>query len=110
MEKIRNRINQKLVNNKKDYLKCTSEPSYMSHEMFGSNLVAIRKTKVALNLNKPAYIGKCIFELSKISMYEFYDDYIQNKYDSKSKLLLADTDSLIYEIKIESACEDFSSN
>ena len=56
MEKIRNRINQKLVNNKKDYLKCTSEPSYMSHEMFGSNLVAIRKTKVTLNLNKPAYI------------------------------------------------------
>ena len=41
MENLRNRINIKLVNNKKDYLKCTSKPSYMSHKIFDNNLVAI---------------------------------------------------------------------
>ena len=76
MENLRNRINVKLVNNEKDYLKCTSKPSYMSHKIFDDNLVAICKSKVLLKLNKPAYIGICILELSKALMYKFHYDYI----------------------------------
>ena len=41
MENLRNRTDVKIVNNKKDYLKCTSKPSYMSHKIFDNNLVAI---------------------------------------------------------------------
>ena len=66
MENLRNRINVQLVNKEKDYLKCTSKPSYMSHKIFDNNLVAIRKSKLALKLNKPAYIGMCILQLSKV--------------------------------------------
>ena len=73
----------------------------MSHKIFDNNLVKIRKTKVTLKFNKPAYIGMCILELSKVLMYEFHYDYIKNIYDSKSKLLFTDTDSLMYEIKTE---------
>ena len=54
MEKLRNRIDAKLVNNKKYYLKFKSKPSYMSHKIFHHNLVAIRRRKLALKLNKPA--------------------------------------------------------
>ena len=110
MEKLRNRIDVKLVNNEKEYLKCTSKPSCISHKIFDNNLVAIRKTKLALNFNKPAYIGMCILELSKALMYKFHYDYIKNKYRNKSKLLFTDTDSLMYEIKTEYVYEDFSSN
>ena len=60
MENLRNRINVKLVNNEKNYLKCTSKPSFISHEMFDNNLVAIQNSKVSLKLNKPAYIGMCL--------------------------------------------------
>ena len=56
---LRNRIDVKLVN-VKDYLKCTSKPSYMSHKVFDNNLVELRKSKLALKLNKPAYIGMCM--------------------------------------------------
>ena len=56
MENLRNRIDVKLVNNEKDYLKCTSKPTYMSHKIFDNYSVAIRKSKLALKLNKPAYI------------------------------------------------------
>ena len=101
MENLGNRIDVKLVNNEKDYLKYTSKPSYMSHEIFDNNLVAICKSKLALKLNKPVYIGMCILELSKVLMYKFHYDYIKNKYDKNSKLFFTDTDSLMYEIKTE---------
>ena len=48
--------------------------------------------------------------LSKVLMYEFYYDYIKNKYCNKSRLLFTDTDSLMYEIKSEDAYEDFSTD
>ena len=57
----------------------------MSHKILDNNLVAIRKSKLALKLNKPAYIGMCIVEFSKVSMCEFHDGHIKNKYGNKSK-------------------------
>ena len=68
----------------------------MSHKIFDIDLVAIRKNKVTLTLNKPAYNGMLILELSKVLMYEFYFHYIKNKYDNNSKLLFTDTDSSMY--------------
>ena len=106
MKNLRNRIDVKLVSNKKDYLKWTSKPSCMSHKIFDNDLIVIPKNKVALTLNKPAYIGKCILELSKVFMYEF--DY--SLYGNDSRLLFTDTDSLMYEIKTKDVYEDFSND
>ena len=41
-------------------------------------------------------------------MYDFHYDYLKNKYDNKSRLLLTDTDILMYEIKTEDVYKDFS--
>ena len=43
MENVRNRINVKLLNNEKNYLKSTSKPSYTPHKILDNNLVAILK-------------------------------------------------------------------
>ena len=110
MEKLRNRIDVQLIKNEKDYLKFTLKPSYMSYKIFDNNLVAIHKSKLALKLNKPAYIGMWILELSKVLMFEFHCDYIKKKYDKKSKLLFTDRDSLMYGVKTEDVCQDFSNN
>ena len=99
MENLRNRINIKLVSNKKHYLKWTSKPSYMSHKIFDNDLVAIHKNQASLTFNKPAYTGMCILELSKTLMYEFHYDYINNNYGNNSRLLFIDTGSLMYEIE-----------
>ena len=72
MENVRNRIDVKLASNKKDYLKWSSKPNYMSRKIFDNDLVAIRKNKVTLTLNKHAYIGLCILELSKVLMHELH--------------------------------------
>ena len=73
----------------------------MSRKIADDNLVAIRKSKIALKLNKPAYIGIYILELINVLMYKFHYDYIKNRYGNKSKLLFTDIDSLMYEIKTE---------
>ena len=67
-------------------------------------------SKLALKLNRPAYIVMCILELSKVLMYKPFYDYIKKKYDNISKLLFTGTDSLMYEIKTEDVYEDFSSD
>ena len=58
----------------------------MSHEIFDNDLVVIRKNKVTLTLNKSAYIGMCILELSKVLRYEFHYDYIKNRYGNNLRL------------------------
>ena len=92
-ENLRNRINVKLRNNEKDYLKCTSKQTFMLQKIFDNNLVVIRKIKITLTLNKSAYIGLGILDLSKVLMYEFRYDYIKNKYGNNSRLLFTDTGS-----------------
>ena len=52
----------------------------------------------------------CILELNKVLMYEFHYDYIKNKYGNNSRLLLTDTDSLMYEIKTEDVYKNFSND
>ena len=74
------------------------------------NTAIYGKTILALKINKPAYIGICILEFSKVLMYEFHYDYIKNKYGNNSRLLFADTGSSMYEIKTENVLEDSSSN
>ena len=110
IENLRHKIDVQLASNKKDYLIRTSKASYMSHKIFHNDFVTIRINKVTLTLNKPAYTGMCILELSKVLMYEFHFDYIKNKYGNNSRLLFTDTDSLMYEIKTEDVYENFSND
>ena len=82
----------------------------MSHKISGNDFVKIRKNKFTLTLNKPAYIGICILELSKVLIYKFHYDYIKNKYGNNSKLLFTDTDRLMHEIKTVDIYEEFSND
>ena len=105
MENLRKRINVKLVNNAKDYVRSISKPSFVSQKMFNKNFVAIHETKPVFTLNKAIYVGFSILDLSKLLMYEFHYKYIKSKFNAK--LLFTNTDSLVYEIKTEDAYEDF---
>ena len=70
-------------------------------KIFDNDLVAIHESKVIVNLNKPAYIGMYILAFIKVLMNELHYHYINNKYSNKSKLLLTDTDSLMYKRRTE---------
>ena len=77
------------------------KPSYMSRRIFDIDLVAIRKSKVTLTLNKPACSGMCFLKFGKVLMDKLHYGYFKNKYRNNSRLLFTDTDSLMYEIKTE---------
>ena len=107
MENLRKRVDVRLVTDDKKFIKLTSKPSYVSSKIFNKNLVAVHKIKETLTLNRPAYVGMCILDLSKTLMYDFHYNYIKKKYGNKARLLFTDTDSLTYEIEAEDVYKDF---
>ena len=107
MENIRKRVDVRLVTDEKKLLKMASKPTYVSSKIFNENLVAVHKIKETLTLNRPAYVGMCILDLSKTLMYDFHYNYIKEKYGDKAKLLFTDTDSLTYKIEAEDVYQDF---
>ena len=108
MENIRNRVDIKLVNNKKQAEKLSAKPNFKHCNIFSEDLVAIHMKKTKLDFDKPVYLGMCILDLSKTLMYDFHYNYIKKKYGDKAKLLLTDTDSLMYEIQTEDFYNDIS--
>ena len=108
MENIRNRVDIKLVNNKKRAEKLSAKPNYKHCNIFSEDLVAIHMKKTKLDFDKPVYLGMCILDLSKTLMYDFHYNYIKKKYGDKAKLLLTDTDSLMYEIQTEDFYKDIN--
>ena len=107
MENLRKRVNVNLVTDEKKLDKLTSKPTYVSSKIFNEDLMAAHKIKETLTLNRPAYVGMCILDLSKTLMYVFHYQYIKKKYGDRAKLLFTDIDSLTYEIETEDAYQDF---
>ena len=107
MENLRKRQNIKLVTDKEQLSKWASRPSFISSKIFNEDLVAVHKIKPTLTLNRPAYVGMCILDISKTLMYDFHYNYIKSKYGDKARLLFTDTDSLTYEIEADDVYQDF---
>ena len=107
MENLRKRVDVRLVTNEKKLDKLTSKPTYVSSKIFNENLMALHKVKETLTLNRPAYVGMCILDLSKTLIYDFHYNYIKKKHNNRARLLFTDTDSLTYEIEAEDVYKDF---
>ena len=105
MENLRKKINVRLVNNKKDFLKYSSRPTHITHKIFDKSYAAIHEIKTVLTFNKPIYVGFTVLELSKWLMYDFHCNFIKKHFDPK--LVFTDTDSLTNEIKSEDVYEEF---
>ena len=59
-------------------------------------------------MNKPIYLGLSILDISKITMYEFWYDFIKSKYESSAKLCYIDTDSFAINIKTKDFYKDIA--
>ena len=68
MENIRNRVDIKLVNNKKQAENLSAKRNFNHCNIFSEDLVAIHMKKTKLFFIKPVYLGMCILDSSKTLM------------------------------------------
>ena len=101
MENVRRHRDIKLVATGKRRNQLVSEPNYYATKWFSGNLLAIEMKKIKLKMNKPAYLGLSILEISNTLMYEFWYNYMKPKYGRNAKLRYMDADSFILHIKTE---------
>ena len=64
--------------------------------------------KIKVKMDKPAYLGLSISEISQTLMYEFWYDYIKPKYQKNAKLCYMNNDSFIINIKTKDVYEDIA--
>ena len=64
------------------------EPNYHTTKFFTEYLVAIQMKKTQILMNKPAYLGLSIQELSEILLYEFWYDYVKPNMVKKQKCVI----------------------
>ena len=110
MENIENRVDIRLVTDKKEAIKLAAKPNYDKCTIFDDNLIAIHMKRTKLLYDKPIYLGMCILDLSKTLMYDFHYNYVKKKYGDNAALLFTDTDSLAYEIKTDDFYADISND
>ena len=88
MENLRKRINVRIVNDEKDFLKYTSRPTHITQRIFGKNYAATHEIKPVLTLNKPIYVGFTVPDLSKWLMYDLKNTLMLNFYVLTQTVLL----------------------
>ena len=62
--------------------------------------------KTSVKMNKPLYLGMSILDISKTVMYEFWCDYVKQKYNDRAKSCYMHTDSFVVNIFTEDILED----
>ena len=72
MENTRKPVDVGLETDDKKLSKLVAKPTYVNSKIFNENLVAVHNIKETLTLDRPAYVGMCILDLSKTLMYDFH--------------------------------------
>ena len=78
-----------------------SEPNYHTMKLIDDNLAITEMRKFKVKMNKPIYLGLSILDISKITICEFWYDYVKSKYEDRARLCYMDTDSFVINIKLK---------
>ena len=110
MENVRNHRGIKLVTTYEKLCKYVNEPNMMNIKCFSKELLAIEMKKTVVKMHKALYLGLTILDLSKVTMYEFYYDYLKQKHGDDVKSYYTDTDSFIIYVKTDDIYVDINND
>ena len=77
----KNKIIKLVIKERWNYL--VLEPNYHTSKFFTENVLAIEMRKIQILINKLAYLGLSISQLSKTVMYVFWYNYVKPEYGNK---------------------------
>ena len=116
MENVRNRIDYQLISGEDQelkgiYSKRVNSFRFKNVNFINDELVGVELYKHKVKLDKPIIVGCSILEISKCCMYDFHYNVMIKKYGHENvKLLMTDTDSLVYEITTEDFYKDIKND
>ena len=84
-----------------------AKSSFEKYQILNKDLVGVQLKKTVFTFDKPISVGISILELSKCAMYEHHYNYVMEKYGhEKAKLMMINTDSLLYQITTDDLYQD----
>ena len=108
MENVRKHRNVELVTTEKRRNYLASESNYRTTTFFTENLLAIEMRKTQTLIHEHVYLGLSILDQSKIVMYEFWYDYVKQKYDENARVCDLDTDSFFVHVQTDDNYKDIA--
>lgn len=80
MENVRERVDVRLVDDDRKLKKLVAKPSFKRFKIFNDDLVGVEMKRVTIELNRPAYLGAQILDISKNLMTTFHYEVMKQKY------------------------------
>ena len=108
IENMRKHEDTKLVTTGKRTNYLVPETNYHATKFFTDILLYIEIKITQKYINKPVYLELPTLELSKMSVYEFWYNYVKTKYSEKAKFCYMDTNSFIIYIKADDIYKDIT--
>ena len=62
-----------------------SKSLYKDHIIFNDNLIGVLNNIPSAKFDKPIYLGMCVLDYSKLLMYQFYYEKINNSFEPPAK-------------------------
>ena len=82
-EQVMNRVDVRLVSERKKALGLIVKPTYKQHTIYDENLVGVHMRLSKVKLDKPSYVGVAILDISKILMYDFFYNFVKPTWGDK---------------------------
>ena len=100
LQSNKNKIDFRLITEKKKFLKLSSKPTFKSVQIINSGLVGVEMKQPQVELSHVLYTGTTILDLSKLHLYKFHYEYMLPMYGKDDlTACMSDTDSILYHIR-----------
>jgi hypothetical protein len=110
-ENVLNRKDIRLENDRAKAKKLINKPHCTGFRRFTPDIAAVSLQKLTTKIDKPTYVGFAVLEYAKLLMYDFhYNECMKQWPNGQARLVLTDTDSLLYEIETEDVYDDILKN
>lgn len=106
-ENLTKRTDVRLVTSEQKCQKLIQKPHCLRFQVFAPDVAGVELRKVKCMINKPAYVGFTVLELSKLHMFKFHYEHFKLWYPN-AELLFTDTDSLVYEVHTDDLYEELA--